>query len=392
MNGARVGVWMLRAGMSRPGILISVFFMVLFLLDDPGNAEGSWMRTGEPDSGGIRTEAEEKGQGFSGTVRITFLGDCTLGGVESQRNAGLGFVRRIEENGTDFPFRGLKALTAEDDLTVANLEGVLSDRKLKKVKKKYNFIGSSSYTEILKAGSVECVTLANNHSGDYGEVGYADTADALTDAEIAWFGTDDPIIWMNGKGLKIGFLGVNYSLTGDRAKRYREQMRQLRSTGCAAVITVMHAGTEYSYKPPDDLQRQIVERAVSAGTDLIIGHHPHVVQGYTVTGGVPVVYSLGNCVFGGTTHAKDSDALIIQAGLCFQDGKLTGMDLHFYPISITSDERYNNYSPRLLTGSDAGRVLKKIRESTGMDPGVWTEETGAVVHIEQTLENPEQPF
>ena len=352
--------------------------------------EGNWAAlteqgteaAGEPEEVRDEPEKDREEPAYSGEIRITFLGDCTLGGLENKRNSSLGFVKRIEENGYGFPFRDLKRLTEGDDLTVANLEGVLSDRKLKKVSKEYNFIGPTAYTEILQAGSIECVTLANNHSYDYGDEGYADTQAALDSAGIAWFGTDAPIFWENEAGLRIGFLGVHYSLTGNRYKQFAAQARRLKELGCAAVITVMHCGTEYSYTPPDRYQKQVTERAVQEGSCLVIGHHPHVVQGYTLLEGVPVVYSLGNCSFGGTTHAKDSDALAVQAVLRFREGALKETELHFYPISITSDERYNNYSPRLLTGDEAERVMEKMRKSTGMDPGSWDEETGATVTVE----------
>ena len=321
-------------------------------------------------------------QEYTGTVRITCLGDCTLGGEEKSRNAALGFVRRIQDNGLDFPLRNLTVLTGSDDLSVANLEGVLTDRALTKEEKKYNFSGPTAYTGILEAGSIECVTLANNHSHDYGEAGYQDTRAALDAAGICYFGTDCSAIWQNEEGLRIGFLGVSYSLSGDRTKRYQQKIAALREMGCAAVITVMHAGTEYVYTP-DSYQEQIARRASAAGSELIIGHHPHVVQGYDVVNNTPVVYSLGNCSFGGTTHAKDSDALAVQAELAFEDGELTGITLHFYPLSITSDDRYNNYSPRLLTGRDAERVLKKMTESTGKSPGTFDETEGAVVHFDR---------
>ena len=304
---------------------------------------------------------------FSGTVTATFLGDCTLGGEEKSRSSALGYLRRVADNGTGFPMRFLKALAAHDDLTVANLEGVLTDRDLAKVEKKYNFSGPTAFTDILLSGGIDGVTLANNHSHDYGEPGYADTKAALDAAGVGWFGTDAPAVWTNEAGLKIGFIGVSFSLSGDRYRRYQRQMDSLRALGCAAVVTVMHAGTEYSYTP-DEYQRQIVRRALSCGTDLIIGHHPHVVQGYEVLDGVPVVYSLGNCSFGGTTHAKDSDALVVQADLTFEDSVLTDIALRFYPISITSDAHYNNYSPVFLTGRDAERVLRKMKDSTGVDP------------------------
>ncbi len=318
---------------------------------------------------------------FTGDVTVTFLGDCTLGGEQKSRNASLGFFRRVAENGTGFPLREMSRLTLNDDLTVVNLEGVLTDRTLEKVDKEYNFSGPASYTEILTSAGVECVTLANNHSHDYGDAGYADTKAALESAGVCWFGTDAPAVWRNEEGLRIGFIGVSGSLSGNRYQQYLRQMEQLKQYGCAAVVTVMHAGTEYSYSAPDSYQAQIVSRAAESGSCLVVGHHPHVVQGYEIRGSVPVVYSLGNCSFGGTTHAKDSDALALQAVLSFREGGLTGITLHFYPISITSDARYNNYSPCFLSGSDAERVLEKIKKSTGADPGPWTEEAGAVVYI-----------
>ena len=341
----------------------------------PGAARaGTWRTVTDP--------AEETGwqvaSEYTGSVTITFLGDCTLGGEEKSRSSKLGFAARVAENGMDFPFRNLSRLTEADDLTVANLEGVLTDRKLKKEEKTYCFSGPTAYTEILKAGSIDCVTLANNHSHDYGEEGYRDTKEALEKAGVAWFGTDAPAVWMNEEGLMIGFAGISWSLSGNRYLRYEAQVNALKNMGCSAVITVMHTGEEYSYTPPTAHQKQAAERAAECGSALVIGHHPHVVQGFTTVSGMPVVYSLGNCSFGGTTHAKDSDALAVQAVLFFEEGELRKTELHFYPISITSDARYNNYSPRLLEGEEARRVIRKMEQSTGNAPGPWTEEEGAV--------------
>ena len=315
---------------------------------------------------------------YTGEVRITFLGDCTLGGETPHPSPGYSLETRIRENGMDFPFRNLKKLTENDDLTVANLEGVLTDRSLTKADKRFVFKGPTDYTEILTLGSVECVTLANNHSHDYGNGGYSDTKAALEEAGICWFDVRNSAVWENEEGLRIGFVGIEGSLSGNRNKDYQKQVKRLKAFGCAAIITVMHAGDEYSYAPPSNYQKQITNRAIPL-CDLIIGHHPHVVQGYTVISGVPVVYSLGNCVFGGNTRPKDLDALTVQAVLHFTQGALDRIDLHFYPISVTTDARVNNYSPCFLTGADAERVLKKLRDSTGHDPGPFDEEEGAVI-------------
>ena len=364
-------------GFGKSGKLAAVFLAAALLFSGSARASGEWM-------GFAADSVPEQGwtvQEYTGTVRITFLGDCTLGSTEETRNAYRGFARTVERNGYGYPFRNLTALTASDDLTVANLEGVLSDRKdLKKEDKTFNFLGETACTEILKAGSVECVTLANNHSRDYGAAGYRDTAQALEKAGVAWFSADRMAVWRNEDGLMIGFLGVSGSLSGDRYNAYKTRMQILKALGCAAVITVMHTGTEYDYQP-DGYQKQVVSRALSCGTDMIIGHHPHVVQGYEIRDGVPVVYSLGNCVFGGNTNPRDHDALAVQADLSFEDGVLAGITLHFYPVSVSGEEGYNDYSPVLLSGEDAARVLEKMEKSTGNPPGVFEEGKGASVTV-----------
>ena len=358
----------------------AALLLAVLLLCGPlsgANASGGWlMFTAE----NVPAEQGFLVQDYTGTVRITFLGDCTLGSETKTAGAYRGFVRTIERNGYGWPFRNLSALTAADDLTVANLEGVLSDRELPKVKKEFNFMGSTAYTEILKQGSVECVTLANNHTHDYDKAGYEDTRRALDDAGVAYFSTDTMAVWRNGEGLMIGFLGVSGSLSGNRGTDYAKRAEILRSMGCSAVITVMHAGTEYQ-REPDGYQEQIVRKAVACGSALVIGHHPHIVQGYEVRDGVPVVFSLGNCVFGGNVNPPDHDALAVQAELAFQEGELAGITLRLYPISVSGEASWNDYSPVLLDGADAERVLKKMEESTGVSPGAFESGSGAVVRV-----------
>ena len=362
----------------RPGRLAAVILAAALLASGSAGASGEWMTFAAGDD---PAEQAYLVQEYTGTVRITFLGDCTLGGEEKARNEYRGFAQTIGRNGYAYPFRNLTALTAADDLTVANLEGVLSDSKdLRKTEKTFNFIGSTAYTEILKEGSVECVTLANNHSRDYGPAGYNDTVRALESAGIAYFGTDSVAVWRNDEGLMIGFLGVSGSLSGDRYREHQKQAEFLRSIGCAAVITVMHAGQEYVAEP-DGYQQQIVRRTVACGANLVIGHHPHIVQGYGIFSGVPVVWSLGNCVFGGNTNPRDHDALAVQAELSFEEGVLAGIVLRFYPISVSGGEGFNDYSPVLLSGEDAERVLRKMEKSTGVYPGAFEEGQGAAVTV-----------
>lgn len=351
---------------------IAAYLLALMMLlgPCPGLGEGIWIPALEADA--------RRSSDYTGTIRITFLGDCTLGGEEKSREKSTGFIQRVKKNGFEFPMRNLKKLTMADDITVANLEGVLTDRELKKADKTYNFSGPTELTNVLTMAEIECVTLANNHSHDYGEAGYNDTKEALDYAGVAWFGTDGAVIWENNQGLRIGFTGVHYALYERQAAVYDKQMQALKNAGCAALITVMHAGEEYT-QTIDRHQKQIVSHAVKEGTDLIVGHHPHVVQGFDFVENVPVVYSLGNCSFGGARYVKDTDALVLQAELSFEMGTLTEMTLRFYPITVTTDNTYNNYSPDFLKGKAAERVLKKMKKSTGYDMGAFDEENGAVV-------------
>ena len=344
-------------------------------------ASGSWILFTEnavPESLGFMVSEEE----YSGTVTVTLLGDCTLGSEESKKGYANGYIRRIEKNGLDYPLQNLTSMTLSDDLTVANLECVLTDRELKKVDKTFNFSGPTAFTGILTAGGIDCVTLANNHTHDYGDEGYQDTKDALDAAGVSYFGTDCLAIWQHEDGLRIGFTGVSNSLSGDRSKRFARQVALLRSLGCAAVITVMHTGTEYA-QSPDNYQHQITDRAKKNGIDLVVGHHPHIVQGYEILDGMPVVYSLGNCTYGGRISLQDSDALVLQAELHFEEGVFQGSVLHFYPISITSNPRYNDYCPVFLTGKDAQRVLTKMEKSTGNTLGEFSESAGAVLRCDK---------
>ena len=138
----------------------------------------------------------------------------------------------------------------------------------------------------------------------------------------------------------------------------------------------MHAGTEYEHEPTSQ-QKTVAAHAVDMGADLVVGHHPHVVQGYELIDGVPVVYSLGNAVFGGNRDPRDYDALLLQAVFAYEDGAPVSVRLVFHPISVSGETSYNNYQPVLLAGDDAQRVLDKMADSTGVTPPAYEEGRGA---------------
>lgn len=313
---------------------------------------------------------------YSGEMTVSFLGDCTLGGESGTANAKNGFVQTVKREGYAYPFANLSELLTADDVTVANFEGVLTDRKLKKVKKQYNFKGPTDFAHILTLGGVDAVTLANNHSRDYGAKGYADTREALESAGVAAFDWQHVAVWER-EGVRIGFTGSVFSLSDGARETLEKQVQLLRDLGCQIVIHSMHAGVEYSDTPTSQ-PRTVAGHAAKAGVDLVVGHHPHVVHGMETVSGVPVVYSLGNAVFGGNLRPRDTDALLLQAVFAFDKGQAQSMRLVFRPMSISGQEGCNDFCPVLLTGEKAQRVMDRLERSTGAKLPAFLEGVGAV--------------
>jgi poly-gamma-glutamate synthesis protein (capsule biosynthesis protein) len=289
-------------------------------------------------------------------ITLTFAGDCTLGGEHAGRRRFNGYIAK---NGFAYPFSALKALFSGDDLSMVNLEGVLSDSRDGKVAKQYNFIGSPEYAAILTQGSVECVTLANNHALDYGDVGKQDTIAALTQQGVAY--CDDPYVTVLDKdGVRVGFTASSLQLN---QKAFLRQVQALRAVGCAAIVHNMHMGEEYA----DTLtpaQEKAAKFLTDNGAALVIGHHPHVAQGLALYGKAYVAFSLGNCVFGGNSDPDDYDACLLQATLRFENGALSSEQVTLWPIRVSTAKNSNDYQPQLLEGADAQRVLAKMQATS----------------------------
>ena len=123
---------------------------------------------------------------------LTFVGDCTLGANPKNTYADVGFPRVVGEDYT-YPFKDVVSYFEADDATFVNLEGTLTDVG-NPADKTYTFRGSPAYSHILTDNSVEAVTLANNHSFDYGQAGYNSTRTVLEDAGIPYGERDSGVL------------------------------------------------------------------------------------------------------------------------------------------------------------------------------------------------------
>ena len=295
------------------------------------------------------------------SITVSMVGDCTLGtDVNFDQSTSFDAFYQMK-NDPGYFFQNVKDIFTADDLTVANMEGTLTTSNDRQ-QKTFAFKGNPSYTEILTRGGVEATNLANNHSHDYGDQSYEDTIQYLEAAGITTFGYDRTAV-MDVKGIKVGLIGIYELKDGlGRQQQVIDTIQEVKDQGAQVIIVSFHWGTEKS-NIPDDIQKTLAHLAVDQGADLVVGHHPHVLQGIEKYQGKNIVYSLGNFCFGGNKNPSDKDTMIFQQTFTVENGELVEDDVtNIIPCSLSSESGYNNYQPMVLEGSEKERVLQKIEE------------------------------
>lgn len=305
----------------------------------------------------------ETGEEDEEHITITFGGDVVLGGREAYYGLEDGLPAYLRKKGMGWPFAALQSLFSKDDLTVVNLECVLKDDgRNEDITKAWRFRGLTEYVQALEEGHIDLVNIANNHTVDYGEEGYRSTLQTLED-RIPYCGNGYNIILEIG-GHLFGFGGcreTNYCLNPDIIGT---DIRELKEKGAEYIIYQCHWGTEYE-ENHNALQEAMARACYRAGADLVVGHHPHVVQGVDWIDGMPVVYSLGNLVFGGTLRLTTYDAMLLQVKI-YPEREDHQMELNLIPVltSSSSGSRVNDYQPMIALDTDALRVLQQVQKDT----------------------------
>ncbi|MBP3362054.1 MAG: CapA family protein [Clostridia bacterium] len=295
---------------------------------------------------------------LNSSVKITAVGDCTL--ATDINGAGAGsFVSEVLAQNDNYSYflKNVRQYFENDDLTIVNLEGTLSENGTR-ADKQFAFRGKPEYVKILSDSSVEAANLANNHTHDYGSIAFSDTKLHLSDNGIACFeGLDVAMLEKNG--IKIGLIGIN--ALNDTHRSYLDKaMERAKAENPDLIIVSFHWGIEKA-SSPTDLQVSLAHKAIDNGADLVIGHHPHVLQGIEKYKDKYILYSLGNFCFGGNRNSSDKDTMIFKQEFTFRDGALVIDDnISIIPCSISSVTSRNNYQPTPLTGAARDRVIKKI--------------------------------
>ena len=302
-------------------------------------------------------------------ITISAVGDCTLG---TDTNFGpqntLPDVFAKQEEDYSYFFKEVYPIVSQDDLSIANLETTLISLEnweaieKYRVDKKFNFKGPADYTNILAEGSIEAVNLANNHMFDYGEKGYEETKENLEKANIPSFGYDNYKI-LEIKGLKIGLAGIEGWIEQTAKDNTQKAIDFFKEQETNLIIISYHWGIERESRQ-NATQENIARFAIDYGADLVLGHHPHVLQGIENYKGKHIVYSLGNFVFGVNKNPSDKDTLIFQETFHFNSGKITTSEIQIIPCSLSGEKDRNNYQPRIVEGEEQTRVRNKILSSS----------------------------
>jgi len=295
-------------------------------------------------------------------IVISATGDVTLGNYLGQGYASSFRDTYDQGVGDAYFFENVADIFAADDMTIVNLEGPLTTATDPRDGQIYSISGDPGYVKILTEGNVEVAGMGNNHRLDYKEKGSSDTVAALEEAGIP-YAYDDVCCVYETKGIRIGVVSVNEVSQGRAVEKYLEQgIGRLREEGADLVLACCHWGAEREYTP-EDYQKSLGKKCIDWGADLVIGHHPHVLQGVEEYQGKFILYSLGNFCFGANRNPKDKDCMIFQQTFTFIDGeKQEDQEIQVIPCSISSVSDRNDYKPTPVSGEEAQRILDKINE------------------------------
>lgn len=337
---------------------------------DPGRDQGEAPTTAEPEEspapgsepaasptpGVIPNMPDAKPDGGKGTVRMAFVGDVLLGSTVD---------RIMQQNGYDYPYRKVKSYLTDADITIANLETPITDRG-EPEEKDFVYRSSPNVLPDFKDSGIDVVTLANNHILDYGAEGLFDTMEYLEQWGIQYTGAGRNVeeayrpAVVEANGIKVAFLGLSRKVPDGSWKAgpdhpgttqlydERDALKIIAQTKEEADLVVVYAHWgEERVDSPDEHQLRLAKKFIDAGADLVVGSHPHVLQGLEQYKGKWIAYSLGNFIFTTRPDAPLTWETIILEAECTADGVC---DLSAIPI--------NNYGAQPVPmDEEAGRKL-----------------------------------
>lgn len=312
-------------------------------------------------------------------ITISAAGDASLGNYYGQ-NYSISFRETYDKlQDYSYFFKNVYDIFSSDDMTIVNLEGTLTRAQERRDDQEFCISGDPEFVNILTAGSVETVSMGNNHRLDYFQQGTDDTVKVLEETGIPYAYDQYTGIYETPQGIRIGFVSVDETEEDPNGEKYlKEGIASLRETGCDLVFACCHWGIELDYDP-NDFQKDLGRKCIDWGADLVIGHHPHVLQGIEEYQGKYILYSLGNFCFGANRNPKDKDCLIVQQTFTFIDGiKQEETQLKVIPCLISSVTDRNDYQPTPAESGEASRILDKLNKHS-LELGLQFDKDGCPV-------------
>ena len=293
-------------------------------------------------------------------IVINAVGDIMLAGR---------WASSIKKQGYDNPFNATALELAKGDINLANLESPIACNGTEFLAKQFRFRAEPELAPALRKAGFQLVTLANNHSMDFGGQALNETMKNLEAAGITWIGAGENLAESHKmalytiKGKKIAFLG--YSLTkpieflagqlhpGTAPGYEKLVVADVANARRRAdyVIVSFHWGKEGSGKV-QSYQRNTAHKAIEAGADVIIGHHPHVLQGVERYKNGIIFYSLGNFAFASKSKTSAAAALV---RLRLNDAT---REAEILPLDVLNSRV--NFQPRPLSGKRADLVIDRL--------------------------------
>jgi poly-gamma-glutamate capsule biosynthesis protein CapA/YwtB (metallophosphatase superfamily) len=234
------------------------------------------------------------------SARIMFAGDLML---------ARGVRKEIEKHSLGFLFSDVKKILNNSDLTIANFESTACDASLKSIPKQFTFRTGPEFLSAIFNAGIHCVTIANNHSSDFGYEGFKQTVANLQSHHIIPVGlcNDTTLDCLPGlfevKGNNIALFASsllsqknNYTCTESVFKLTEQIIAFKRKYPAYLVFVNLHWGIEMKLNPTKE-QIEQAHSLIIAGADAVIGHHPHVVQSIEIFKGKYIFYSIGNFIF-----------------------------------------------------------------------------------------------
>lgn len=337
-------------------IIISLLIIIILILTIPPLI--STLNTSEPAMYDFVVDDKSESDGTFEIV-MHFTGDVLLAENLDSGRVG-GFNEYASREGPEYFLKNAAPYFLNDDFTVVNLENVFSDRALSPAQKPlpaYWFKSKTDNTEILTVSGIECVSISNNHTRDYGTEGYRDTVAALENAKIE-YGTDSKTVYFEKNGFRTAIICCcmwNRDWANGIIKRVKEAQEQ-----SDFQIVFFHGGKEAEHTP-EQWKIDACHSLVDNGADIVVGAHPHVLQRTESYNGAKIVYSLGNFCFGGNRSPENRTAIYRLTIKVNGEDKSFSHSSAIIPFYVYTGNT-NNYQPDVIKDAvDAQNVLEYMK-------------------------------